>query len=577
VSTARVSWWLPRGWAVILALLMLGPALGPGYVLSYDMVWVPDLALRPDFLGVGSGLPRAVPSDAVVATVDEVVPGMLLQKVVLLACLVVGGWGAVHLAPRGSLVGALVAVSVYQWNPFVAERLLIGHWPVLVAYALLPWVIRDARTLRSQQRAPARLWLTVPLGSLSASAGLMTGLVLLAFGLHRGSWRAHVRTGALVLAANAPWLVSGLLHVSDATTSGTGARVFALASAGSVPAPLAALGLVGIWNTEVVLPSRTTVLGIAWLVGLLLLVTLGLRSWLSSWPRRDAVAFGVCWAVGLLAAVATWATPDAAAWMMGNVPGAAVARDGARLLALCAPALTSVAAYGAAAVVGVSGVRVARLGLAVAATLFPLAVLPDAALGLSGRLDAVSYPASYAQTRAAVAERQDAGVEGDVLLLPFSSYRAPDWNGDHKVLDPMGRYLTGDFVANDELSVSSTPVAGEDPRARDVARVLADPDADPAELSRRLASAGIGLVVVERDVPGTSPALDGAVILATDLTDVLELSGARQVEAPAAWKWLMSVAWLLYVGAVVSGVARLGARRARDPIPGRSRAGTETG
>ena len=48
-------------------VLMLGGALGPGYVLSYDMVWVPDLARDADVWGVGTALPRAVPSDAVVA------------------------------------------------------------------------------------------------------------------------------------------------------------------------------------------------------------------------------------------------------------------------------------------------------------------------------------------------------------------------------------------------------------------------------------------------------------------------------------------------------------------------------
>ena len=50
---------VPAVWALTLAGLMLGPALGPGFVLSYDMVWVPDLSLRPDALGLGSGLPRA--------------------------------------------------------------------------------------------------------------------------------------------------------------------------------------------------------------------------------------------------------------------------------------------------------------------------------------------------------------------------------------------------------------------------------------------------------------------------------------------------------------------------------------
>ena len=48
-------------WALALALLVLGPALGYGFLLVRDMVWVPDLALRADALGLGSGLPRAVP------------------------------------------------------------------------------------------------------------------------------------------------------------------------------------------------------------------------------------------------------------------------------------------------------------------------------------------------------------------------------------------------------------------------------------------------------------------------------------------------------------------------------------
>src|SRR6476620_11019194 len=180
----RVARWLrylPYAWSAGLALLMLGPALGRGYVLSYDMVWVPDLSLRSSFLGLGSGLPRAVPSDAVVAVLDEIVPGMLLQKLVLLGALAGGGLGILRLAPRDSLTGQLVAVSVYQWNPFVAERLVLGHWPLLVGYAVLPWLVLAAWEWRTTGVLPWRLWWLVPLGSLSASAGLATGVVLVAF------------------------------------------------------------------------------------------------------------------------------------------------------------------------------------------------------------------------------------------------------------------------------------------------------------------------------------------------------------------------------------------------------------
>ena len=109
-------------WALALALLVLGPALGPGFLLVRDMVWVPDLALRADALGLGSGLPRAVPSDAVVAVLDEIVPGMLLQKLVLVLALAAGGVGAARLLdrrPPGSSSGWWRSPSTAgtRWSP----------------------------------------------------------------------------------------------------------------------------------------------------------------------------------------------------------------------------------------------------------------------------------------------------------------------------------------------------------------------------------------------------------------------------------------------------------------------------
>ena len=158
-------------WTLLLPLVLLGPALGRGYVLSYDMVWVPDLALRSDFLGLGTSLPRAVPSDAVVAVLDELLPGMLLQKLVLYGALVLAGAGAARLVEGLSLPARLAAVSVAVWNPFVVERLWIGHWPLLLGYAVVPWMVLAGRRIREEGRIPVGVWFLLPLGSLSASAG----------------------------------------------------------------------------------------------------------------------------------------------------------------------------------------------------------------------------------------------------------------------------------------------------------------------------------------------------------------------------------------------------------------------
>lgn len=538
--------WGPPVWALALALLMLGPALRLGYVLSYDMVWVPDLALRSDFLGVGSQLPRAVPSDALVSVVDELVPGMLLQKLVLLAALAGGGAGAALLAPAGSLVGRLVAVTVYQWNPFTAERLAIGHWPVLLGYAALPWVVVAAQQLRRDGRVPVRLWWLVPLGSLSAGAGLVTAVGLLAFGWRRGARRADATLVAVVLAGNAPWVVSGLLHHSAAVTDAAGAGFFALQDAGPLPAPVAALGLGGIWNVEVLLPSREGAMAVVSLAVLALLCAVGVRAWAAALPRRDVVAFVVCWAIGWGTAVLTWALPDAMAWSVAHVPGAGLLRDGSRVLALCAPLLAALAGYGAATVTRKVAGPAPRASLGLALLLAPVATMPDAAFGESGRLQPVDYPASYLAAADLVGDRYAQGQQGDVLVLPLTSYRAPAWNDGRKVLDPMGRLLPADYVASDELSVSGRLLAGEDPRVREVAGALAAPT--PAARSRRLAEAGIGLVVEERDAAAPLPELDGRAETVGDTVTVLRLDAAQEEPTPVAWWVAMAIAWTAYAG-----------------------------
>ncbi len=543
--------WIVPLWSVALALLLLGPALGRGYVLTFDMVWVPDLALRADFLGVGSGLPRAVPSDALVAILDEVLPGMLLQKLVLVGALVAAGLGAARLVPDQVLVVRLLAVGLFQWNPFVVERLVLGHWPVLVGYAVLPWCLLAARAWRTTGRLPVRLLWLVPLGSLSAGAGLVTALAVLAVAAGgTRTWRALL----LLTAANAPWLVSGLLHASTSVTDAAGAGAFALRDEGLLPGPLTALGLGGVWNAEVVPASREGMLAVVALVVVLGLSALGARRWWRDAGPRDAVALIVCAATGWGLAVLTWAAPEALGWLVEQVPGAGLLRDGARPLALLAPLLVVTAAHG----VGVLWTRVPRasvprVALGVAVVLAPVALLPDAAWGVTSRLGSTPYPSSYDEARDAVSSA--VGQQpGDVLVLPLSSYRQPSFNGDRKVLDPVGRFLTPDYVASDELVVSGVVIPGEDPRVQEARQALAA--ATPEERSTLLGEAGISVVVVDITAPGPAPLVAGEQVLVTADLVVVVLPGVVQREVPPGWVVAMGVAWTAFGGLLLGAAVR---------------------
>lgn len=554
-----------RIWPWVLTALVLLPVLAPGYVLSYDMVFVPDLAMRTDFLGFGSSLPRAVPSDAVVAVLDEIVPGMLLQKIVLVAAFVLAGVGARRLVPRDNGVAQLAATSLYVWNPYVAERLGLGHWTVLLAYASLPWVIDAARRLRAGDRALPALVLWLALAALSAAGGVMAALAALAFVAGRG--RAAVRRAVVVALSaagvNAPWLVAGLVHRADAVTDPAAVHLFAAHGEGLLPMPLAALGLGGIWNADVVPVTRLGWAGVAALVLTLLVCAVGWRAWVAWLPRRDVVALFVLAGTGLVIAAVGSLLPSLMEWLVSTVPGTGLLRDGARFLGLVAPVEASLFGVGAGVLSGLMREHVGNVALAAGAVLMPLALMPDLAWGLAGGLRPVEFPSEYAAAREALVDQAAHHRDGALLVLPFTSYRAPAWNHNRPTLDPVGRYMPLNYVASDVLYVSGHPILGEDARARRVGALLAT-HLPPGQLARRLTAEGIGWVVLEKDVRSAtdvraiSPSLgDARTIFAGEDLRVWELPEGVEPQPVGTGATVVLVgAWVL--GAVITGSAVVG-------------------
>lgn len=535
---ARLAAAAPAVWSLLLSVLLLGPALGWGYVLTYDMVWVPQLDLRADTLGLGSALPRAVPSDAVVAVLDEVVPAVLLQKLVLVGSLLAAGTGAAALVAERSTPARLVAATVAVWNPFVVERLLIGHWPLLVGYAVLPWLVVSLRRSRTEDRLPLRVPLLLLVGSLSASAGLATAVAALACGTRADRPRRTLALLGMIVVANAPWLVAGLVQSAGGTSDAVGATLFATGDEGLLPGPWAALSFGGIWNAEVVPASRTGWAGVGMTV---LLVVAAAVSLVRVARGRDRVeglgGLVVCWTVGFGLALLSWAAPDALGRLAASVPGGGLVRDGSRLLGLTVPLVVVLVAVAVDALLERLPDVAGRVLVGGVLALVPVSLMPDAAWGVGGRLAAVAYPAAYDDARAAVAS----APAGDAVSLPLVSYRAPEWNdGGRRVLDPLGRYLDRPVVVNDELVVSGTRIAGEDPRAAQVSEALAA--GSPGERAAELRAAGVSVVVLEEIEGYPVPAVSGTTTLDGDLT-VVELGPAEAGSPSAVRRGAVGVAW----------------------------------
>ena len=477
----------PAIWPVLLTAVITGPLLAPGFVVSYDMVFVPDLSVRLDLFGVSAAMPRAVPSDVVVAVLDELGGGQLLNKAVLVAIPLLAGLGMTVLWRELRLGGwpaGAAATTLYVWNPFVAERLRLGAWALLLGYAALPWLVRGAIRLR-EGRGWAGFVLASALCALTASGGvvglLVSGVVL--------RWRpgAYSRWPlGVALLLNAPWLVAGITH-SGLATDGASVSAFAARDEGYGGTLPTLLTLGGVWNADVVPADRGEPLTVVLVFAMLLMSLAGV--WL--WWRRDhfAGALVVPAIVALLIALAGVVVPGLFAQVVQHVPGAGLFRDGQRYLAPLV--LLEAIGFGVAAAWLQDHVR-PKVVVGLTTALLPVAALPALAGGAG--LHVSHYPDDWRQAKQTVA--------GRFIPWPFEAYRAPSWNGYRPVLDPMPRYFGAQpSIVPDELIVAGRRLGGEDPQAADIANALRS-GTDPAPVLLRN---GVGWIVVDRAAGGPAP------------------------------------------------------------------------
>ncbi|MFG3709130.1 hypothetical protein ACGF7U_30985 [Micromonospora sp. NPDC047670] len=549
---------VPHGVAAAVTAVVLAPLALPGYVLRYDMVFVPRQALSWEAIAPASALPRAVPQDAVVALASQVVPGWLLQRLVLAAIVYLAALGAARLVPTDRVAVRVVAAVGYAWTPYLAERLLVGQWGLLVAYAALPWLVRAALDVRAARRgALPRLLLAAAASAITPTGGVLA-LVAVAV-LLPGRYPAAARSAALgvglTVLLNAPWLVAGFASGDAGRSDPAGVAAFA-ARGENWAGPLVALaGTGGIWNGQTTPASRAVVLVPLATALLLAVAGYGFPLLRRRWPPAVAGRFGLL-AAGSWLAAALGVLPggaDLLGWLVATVPGAGLVRDGQKLLVPYALALAVAGALGAERLADRLAARfdATTAGVAlVGAALLPVALLPDLAFGGAGRLRPVSWPADWATVARLTAERP-----GEVISLPFQEYQSHPWNHGQVVIDPAPRYLAVPVLIDDTLRVGGLAVAGEDPRAARVRAALA--------AGAPLSATGARWVLVQRAAgPAPAPAaLAGlrAVHMGPDLTlyENPDWSPPAAPARPGAVGLAHVLAGTVVVGVVFSGAARV--------------------
>ncbi|GAA1760109.1 hypothetical protein [Nostocoides vanveenii] len=536
-ADARLRRHAPDLVALLLALAICAPFLRRGTVIAYDLAWSPRPRWTPFVRGIGIPAPRAVPSDAVAVLIGRVTGAGLAQALILIGILTLAGAGAARLlaqlaGPMG-LAGRTGAAVVAIWNPFVAERLAIGHWTVLLAYAVLaPLCAAIVRARRADGSfAPVAAWLALAgVGGANALViAVPCALVLLAWPARSGERPrlSRVRAACVVVALGtglaACWALPAL--AAQVTGAASGAAAFGARSDTAYGLVLSLVTGGGFWNGA----GQAAARGPWQLTGILTALAVvalaaGVRPLLRGAARPLLGAAVLAYLVVLASGVP--GVRDGWASVIGAVPGGGVLRDTQKLLAAWM-LLTALAA----------GVAIDRLAgsprlagwrpmPALAAVLVPVALQPTLVWGLNGRLTPAVVPTDLLATTATLSRLPD----GLVGVLPWGQYRRYPWNGNRVSLTLAPRLVDQQVLVNDALPTRTGTIAGEDARATAVSRAIAT--GEDAALALR--GQGVRYLLIEADAAGDPTGADqnpavGGVRTEHGLTVPASLSGATPI------------------------------------------------
>lgn len=579
---------LVDAWVVLLVVVLVWPLLSTGgHPLARDLVFTPSQPFRLAWLGLGDTPARAVPLDALVSLGDVLVDGALLARVAIVGILVLAGCAAHRLLRGAHPVARAAAAGFAVWNPFVVERLSLGQWALLAAYAAGFVIIGAASRLRalalprSAGRGPADgpgervtspgptayapVLVALALAAITPTGALIGGLLAVVVGWTRRTAAGLVGAATLV---QLPWLLPSLLGGAGLTSDPDGVPAFASRAERVGGTLWSLLGLGGVWDVGSVPVSRAGALGHLGSV----MVLAGL---VAGWPvLRRLVGVATAHRLAAVAVLGLCAATLASApdgdtvvrWLVGHVPGAGLLRDGQKWLLPFA--LLAVLCLGAAAQRLVAAVGRTRPALlltaAVAAIGLPVVALPDAVSATWPTLRPVVYPADYGR----VADLVD-GTDGYLVTLPWQPYRVFPWGNPLAVYDPASRWFDTDVVMSDRLRVGVNELAGESRRAAAIGDVL---DRGRPALTDELARLDVRWLLVQADARTPVQVPPGVVErYAGGHLALYEVPGPRSPANPAA-PFVTAVVVLTdgFVALVVvlAGVlATRGRRAARRGLP----------
>ena len=448
---------------ILLSVAVCAPWLNGGRLLLLDFSTAQSGALFPSqLLGLHGGLVSGYPFGFFASLIlkafgsfGSVVPVFIFFPI---ASVAIG-----RLIP-GEKLGKLAGALLYCINPFVYDRIFVGHLGLLLGYALLPFAFSSLLRIPSSDRRFSGLslgiWWTVLIGCSPHFLwifGIPLGLFLV---LNLTTWKV---TKSLLVAVGFV-VLTNLYIVIDARAGGIDQRIginnlIAYRTLSDPHLGLLAnvVGLYGFWRLG---PALAKNLITGWplvLLGILVVAGSGFYGAIkrrssfstSTWTRRNLLFILLCGILGILLAMGDQGpTGSVFRFAYLHVPFFVVMREPQKFLMLWAMVLAL--GFG----MGIGGLKQAMRDGRVQKLLFivilalPIIYQPLMFWGLSGQVQTSHYPKSWYSVRSMINDRQ-----GALLALPWHMYLAFPFTGHRVIANPASQFFGGNDIVGGNVEL----------------------------------------------------------------------------------------------------------------------------
>lgn len=571
------------GWGVLLGLGVSFPILGSGFLLLLDWVTGSHTPLVPtQALGLNGGLTAGLPFTLAIDLLVELF-GAAGTWLPLLVFFPLAAWGMSRLV-GGSLIRQLAAATLYCVNPFVFQRVFVGHFGLLLGYALLPLATSSA--LRFFQSG--KWWAPIPafwwavMTALSPHYAWIYGVVLVAVWIFHHPHILSVSMGGVAVCTAFAVLSAYLFLPHTATqlpsTHGTSELLDLYRTSGDSRLGLFpnVLGLYGFWRLGPG-PQLPKDVFTGWpFVLLAILVVAGVGAAVQLRRRAEDHAVDTApgqpcgrWDAGSILLIGTAGyflalgdqgpTGPLFRWAYFHIPFFSIMEEPQKFLVLTALAYAVLFGWGvdhlarrARSPGSVEGPRsgwrtVGSLALAV---VLPLAYTPTMFDGLAGQLTQSHYPASWE-----AADRLMGAGPGQVLFLPWHLYLSFPFTEGRVIADPAATSFRRTVISGDNIEAGPIETTSTSPRSAYLQGLFAQ-GRSLDDFGAQIAPLGVQYVVLAKTVDWRSYSwldsqTDLAVVMASSTLEVWQntaYSGVGAGTTPREVRQLSPVAYSIGPG-----------------------------